>query len=274
MPTVNATVETHAKPLPVSDGLQSKASTRPSTPVDELGAANIATVQRLVGEYMKGNPAGYLAGCSDDFKGVMFAGLVPGGEDVRGIAGMEKMMEEMPRVLEVKRFEPKNWAASGENVFFTVDWQFIYIPTGKTIDTTAVVRKVVRDGKICEKYHMINAEVIKATGASAAASPTHSYTNLVIAHFKCQQGKLSELEGLFKKLLPETRKCKGCISIDVVVDKPNNQIILLQDWESNDDHTAYVQWRLSTGLKETLDSVLEGGLAGLTIHKPLTQCDA
>merc|ERR1719473_208894 len=45
-------------------------------------------------------------------------------------------------------------------MMFLVDWEFVWLPTNKFVTTTAVVRKVVKDGKICEKYHMVDCDAV------------------------------------------------------------------------------------------------------------------
>ena len=39
--------------------------------------------------------------------------------------------------------------------------------------------------------------------------------------------------------------------------------ILIEDWESLDHQTKYLNWRLETGLLEVLEPLLDGGAAGL-----------
>jgi len=136
-----------------------------------LQSANIARVQALVGEYMKGNAAGYLEGCSDDFKGSVLGGLIPGGSDIKSKDEFIAVMNSMDKYMEVKSFEPMNWRAVNDDVLFSVDWKFVWMPgteNAKEVETTALVRKVVRDGMICEKYHMCDVESI--TGDS---TPVH-----------------------------------------------------------------------------------------------------
>lgn len=117
-------------------------------------------MQGRVGKYMAGDADAYVAGCHDEFKGDILAGLVPGGENVVGKAGLKAVMGEIGKVMEVKTFAPSNWAGVGNSVYFTVDWEFVHVPPGKVVHTTATVRKVIRDGKICEKYHRVNAAAI------------------------------------------------------------------------------------------------------------------
>ena len=65
--------------------------------------------------------------------------------------------ESMSELMDIHKFEPKNFVALPNNdVMFNVDWEFTWKPTGKVVETTAVVRKVLKDGMICEKYHMVD----------------------------------------------------------------------------------------------------------------------
>merc|ERR1712146_9235 len=72
----------------------------------------------------------------------------------------------MEKYMEVKKFEPYNFLAVGDDVLFNVNWEFVWKATGKTVQTTAVVRKVVKDGKICEKYHLIDVEAVTGENVS------------------------------------------------------------------------------------------------------------
>jgi len=126
----------------------------------KLSSSNIDRVKSLVAEFQAGNAAGYLEGVHDDIKGSVLGGLIPGGDNYSGKAAFLTLMEEMPKYMEIKKFEPCNWRAVGDDVLFNVRWAFTWLPTGKEIETTALVRKVVRDGMICEKYHMVDTMAI------------------------------------------------------------------------------------------------------------------
>jgi len=97
---------------------------------------------------------------SDDMKGSVLAGMIPGGDTFTSKADFAKLMSEMPKFMEVSQFEPCNWRAVGDDVLFNVKWTFKWLPTGKVHEATALVRKVVRDGMICEKYHCLDTEPI------------------------------------------------------------------------------------------------------------------
>merc|ERR1719198_243930 len=122
--------------------------------------ANMKRVQELVAEFMAGRPEGYLAGVADDIKGSVLGGLIPGADSIKNKAEFAKVLGDLDQYMEVKKFEPCNWRAVGSDVLFNVNWEFVWKPTGKTIETTAVVRKVLRDNMICEKYHMVDVEAV------------------------------------------------------------------------------------------------------------------
>jgi len=130
--------------------------------------ANIERVQHLVGEFMAGRPEGYMAGVADDFKGSVLGGLLPGAEAIADKEAFGALMSSMDQFMEVKKFEPSNWRAVGDDVYFNVDWTFVWKETGETVDTSALVRKVLRSGLICEKYHMLDGALIERLTGKAA----------------------------------------------------------------------------------------------------------
>ena len=137
-------------------------------------------MQALVAEFQAGRPEGYLTGVAPDIKGSVLGGLIPCGDDYHGKAAFREIMESMPQFMEVQKFEPKNWRAVNDDVLFNVDWAFVWIPTGKLIETTALVRKVVRDGMICEKYHCIcDVEAITGQPSPHDATPVERVQELL-----------------------------------------------------------------------------------------------
>merc|ERR1712216_853361 len=143
--------------------------------------SNIKRVQELVAEFMAGRPEGYLAGVADDMKGSVLAGLVPGGDCFKNKEDFAKLMGEMDKHMEVKKFEPCNWHAVGDYLLFNVNWEFVWRASGKTVTTTATVRKVVKNNLICEKYHMVDVEVV--TGEKQEEAPTVKRVKELLAEF-------------------------------------------------------------------------------------------
>ena len=60
-----------------------------------------------------------------------------------------------------------------------------------------------------------------------------------------------------KEILPDTRSYAGFVSIDVVQDQEDpGHILLVEQWDSSDHHTAYVAWRAETGVLDSLGDSL------------------
>jgi len=132
-----------------------------ANPADLDAEKNVQFVKDAVGAYMAGKPEEYIAACHDDFCGDIWSGIIPGGENIRGKEALVAMFGEIGNHIEVKKFEPKNWAGVANYVFFEVDWEFVVKKTGKTVATTGLVLKIVKDQKICFKHHRLNnAEVV------------------------------------------------------------------------------------------------------------------
>ena len=91
--------------------------------------------------------------------------------------------------------------------------------------------------------------------------------NLVIVEFPAKKEKFEELKKTLKTALVDTRKFEGCISIDTYEDTLTSTILLIEDWESLDNHISYSNWRTETGLADVLEPLLEGGAASLKITR-------
>ena len=87
--------------------------------------------------------------------------------------------------------------------------------------------------------------------------------NLVIVSFPAKEGMLDNLKKTLKGALPDTRSFDGCISVDTYIEESTNTVHLIEDWESLDHQTKYLNWRVETGLLEVLEPLLDGGAAGL-----------
>ena len=125
---------------------------------------NIELVKGLLDKFMAGDGAGYIEGCHEEFYGKVFSGLIPGGDEIKGKEELKKMFELMPKYIQIKKFEPVDWCGVGNNVYFTVNWEFIWVPTNEFIKTSANVKKVIVDNKIKEKYHIVHFQDV--TGCS------------------------------------------------------------------------------------------------------------
>jgi quinol monooxygenase YgiN len=91
--------------------------------------------------------------------------------------------------------------------------------------------------------------------------------NLVIAVFPIKSGKTQAMTNLLLEILPDTRSYKGCLSLELYLNDTTNIYTLIEDWDSLEDYSQYVEWRKSTGLFELFDALIIGGAAGIQMHQ-------
>jgi len=87
--------------------------------------------------------------------------------------------------------------------------------------------------------------------------------NLVIVSFPAKEGMMDNLKETLKVALPETRSFDGCISVDTYIEESTDTIHLIEDWESLDHQAKYLNWRVETGLLDTLEPLLKNGASSL-----------
>lgn len=82
-----------------------------------------------------------------------------------------------------------------------------------------------------------------------------SVTVLLEAHVKPEA--VEQVKAALKAVLPETRTYKGCQGIDAHFNMDDgNNLILLERWESREQHAKYLAWRTETGFMEKLGAAL------------------
>ena len=89
--------------------------------------------------------------------------------------------------------------------------------------------------------------------------------NLVIDSFPAKEGMLENLKQSMKEALPDTRNFDGCISVDTYIEDSTNTIHLIEDWESLEHQSKYLNWRVETGLLAALDPILDGGAQSIKV---------
>ena len=89
--------------------------------------------------------------------------------------------------------------------------------------------------------------------------------NLVIVSFPAKEGMLENLKQSMKEALPDTRNFDGCISVDTYIEDSTNTIHLIEDWESLEHQSKYLNWRVETGLFTALDPILDGGAQSIKV---------
>ena len=87
--------------------------------------------------------------------------------------------------------------------------------------------------------------------------------SLLIVSFPAKEGLLENLKETLKAALPDTRSFEGCISVVTYIEEASNTIHLIEDWETLEHQSKYLNWRVETGLLDILEPLLEGGASGL-----------
>ena len=82
----------------------------------------------------------------------------------------------------------------------------------------------------------------------------------VIAKCPCHEEGASKLIDWAKSNdgLSVTRTHKGFKHIELLVEEDNKTIWLYEQWETKEDHQAYLNWRMETGFADFMGEILEG----------------
>jgi len=73
-------------------------------------------------------------------------------------------------------------------------------------------------------------------------------TVAVTLELRCQAGKGGELAAALKSMLPDTRLRQGAQRIEMVVDQDDaDHIVIYENWDTKEDHQAYMAWRQERG---------------------------
>jgi quinol monooxygenase YgiN len=85
-----------------------------------------------------------------------------------------------------------------------------------------------------------------------------SDTVLITIRFTAKPEKIDELSQALAEAFKQTRQYPGCMSIRADRHSENNQILLVEEWESMKQYEEYIAWRISRGEKpESLDPFMD-----------------
>lgn len=86
---------------------------------------------------------------------------------------------------------------------------------------------------------------------------------LVSVDFKCREGAAETVGELLRAALPDTRSRDGCQSLDVYFDASANTYTAHEVWDTAEHYRNYLQSRTDEGIADVVDSLLDGGWAGV-----------
>ena len=83
----------------------------------------------------------------------------------------------------------------------------------------------------------------------------------VILEIRAKEGTGNNLVSTFKKVLPLTRESDGIISIELVQNQNDPDVLVfIERWETRDHYEKYLAERTEAGALETLAELIEGEL--------------
>ena len=85
----------------------------------------------------------------------------------------------------------------------------------------------------------------------------------VIAKLPCHEEGVSKFKEWAKgdDGFSVTRTHKGFKHIELLVDEDNKTIYLYEQWETKEDHQAYLHFRIADGFEDFMGEILEGELS-------------
>jgi quinol monooxygenase YgiN len=82
---------------------------------------------------------------------------------------------------------------------------------------------------------------------------------MVSLEIQAAEGKVDELKGVFRAILPDTRAREGCEAVIVHQDQDNpNVLALVEKWATRQDYESYFKWREERGDLSSLGALLGG----------------
>jgi quinol monooxygenase YgiN len=80
----------------------------------------------------------------------------------------------------------------------------------------------------------------------------------VILELQSKPDKLEEVKGMLKNILPDTRVYAGCHSVVFTQNRDDvNNMIIIEKWESREIYEAYLNWRIETGVFDSVADLLD-----------------
>lgn len=86
-------------------------------------------------------------------------------------------------------------------------------------------------------------------------------SHTVILEIQCNKGAGAEFLPALLAGLPDTRAYEGCELVETYVDSDDpDRIVLWEKWATRENHAAYLNWRVETGMMDALGGFLAGPL--------------
>ena len=103
------------------------------------------------------------------------------------------------------------------------------------------------------------AEEVESVDEAKSVLPEGFVT--VVVEIRAKKGTGNNLVSTFKKVLPLTRESDGIISIELVQNQDDPDVLVfIERWETRDHYEKYLAERTEAGALETLAELIEGEL--------------
>ena len=81
---------------------------------------------------------------------------------------------------------------------------------------------------------------------------------MVTVEIPVQAGKMGAFLEFVVQALPATRAFDGCLKVEAFVEDGERSLVLVEMWETLGHQTAYMKWRMETGLADALAPFASG----------------
>ena len=81
---------------------------------------------------------------------------------------------------------------------------------------------------------------------------------MVTVEIPVQAGKMGAFLEFVVQTLPATRAFDGCLKVEAFVEDGERSLVLVEMWETLGHQTAYMKWRMETGLADALAPFASG----------------
>jgi ketosteroid isomerase-like protein len=115
--------------------------------------ANIQKMRDMYAAYGRGEINTILQNVTEDCDwgtDSVIGGEVPWYSLRRGVAGVGDFFSTLDREVHFRKFVPTSFAAAGDQVFISLEYEYEFRKNGKSAGTAAVHQYTMRDGKVAK----------------------------------------------------------------------------------------------------------------------------
>ena len=82
-------------------------------------------------------------------------------------------------------------------------------------------------------------------------------STLVLVDVQIKPEAVGEFTSYMEEIFPDTRTFKGCRRVELAANQDDpNSFVLVEEWDTREDHQKYYAWRTETGAMARIGSML------------------